>query len=76
MRQGRNTNPDRDGTYLLILPYWAAFIDYTVEGGWNTSYNLNDGKLNNKHAFVPEKPFVWFDKEEYVKEIFKNDGEN
>lgn len=61
-----NTNPKKDGEYLLAQfmdggeePYDITIIGFTTEGGWNTSRSLRDGTLRTEHGFGFEPSHSW-----------------
>ena len=81
----RNCVPLVDGYYLVQTVYGdITGYQYTVEGGWNTRYNIIDGKLSADSAIentyvarwylakAPDKiPQEWVDEhdEEYRKGV-------
>lgn len=83
----RNCVPLVDGYYLVQTVYGdITGYQYTVEGGWNTRYNITDGKLSADSAIentyvarwylaeAPDKvPQEWVDEhdEEYRKGVNK-----
>jgi hypothetical protein len=57
----RDCEPAKNGTYLVQMTGgYLAGIDYTVEGGWNTSYD-RDGTLSDKAAIPSVSVARWFD---------------
>ena len=75
MLSGKNCNPTKNGWYVLIQPNMVSDVMFTVEGGWNTHYGF-DGELHDEYDYEPDKPFVWFEKDAYIKEVLGDDGEN
>ena len=74
MLSGKNCNPTKNGWYVLIQPYMVSDVMFTVEGGWNTHYGF-DGELWNEYGYEPDEPFVWFEKDAFIKEALEDYGE-
>lgn len=53
MKWVKDHDPNKDGDYIVARGYSSLEITsfcFTVEGGWNTSYALADGKLMDESA--------------------------
>lgn len=57
----RDGEPTKDGMYLVQMTGgYLAGMEYTVEGGWNTSYD-RDGTLSNESAMTSVNVARWLD---------------
>lgn len=57
----RNYEPLTDGTYLVQMTSGSLEgLQYTLEGGWNTSYG-RDGVLHANTAMTTKQVARWFD---------------
>lgn len=61
-----NTNPKKDGDYLLAMfidnhgnPFSVSTVGFTTDGGWNTYRSFFGDEVDTRNSFGFEPSYSW-----------------